>query len=278
MALITLTSDLGLQSYLAGSVKGQLLQINPNFKLIDISHSVANFNSSIGAYICRNALQNFSSGTYHLWFINLFDTNSNFLLVAKHKEHFIITVDNSLLTLALQSEPDEVVRFAIPEGTPRNVIAYSKLYGKIIADLENGKPLSSLGAAATDLEYKEPLPIRQVGDKLVVKVIFIDSYENVVLNIHRSTFESIRNGREFKIVLKSNDSIDKISESYADVPEGEKLAYFNASDFLEIAVNKGNASGLMGFELYTYKEDTGNSSDANKRALMYQTVEIIFIN
>lgn len=277
MALITLTSDLGLQDYLAGSVKGQLLQINPDFKLIDISHSVNIFNNSRAAYICRNALKNFSPGTYHLWFLNLFDNKSDYLLIAKHENQIILCPDNSLLTLTIQRTPEEVVRYRIPNATPRNIIEFSKLFGKIIMALEKGAPLSSLGEAATDLEYREPMPIRQSGDNLEVKVIFIDSFENVVLNIHRSTFESIRNGRDFKIVLKANESIETISESYADVPEGEKLAYFNASGYLEIAINKGNASGLLGLQLYSDKvSDT--LSYVSSRRLMYQTVIIQFMN
>src|SRR5690606_37759457 len=115
----------------------------------------------------------------------------------------------------------------------------------------------------------------QNGNYLEVKVIFIDSFENVVLNIHRSTFESIRKGRDFKIVLKANESIDTISESYADVPEGEKLAYFNASGYLEIAINQGNASGLLGLQLYS---DKSPGAGSESRRLMYQTVIIQFMN
>ncbi len=44
MALITLTSDFGLQDYIAGAVKGQLMQIDPSFRILDISHQIAPFN------------------------------------------------------------------------------------------------------------------------------------------------------------------------------------------------------------------------------------------
>ena len=47
--------------------------------------------------------------------------------------------------------------------------------------------------------------------------------------------------------------IDKISESYADVNEGEKLALFNSASYLEIAINKGNAAGLFGLQGYSEK-------------------------
>jgi S-adenosylmethionine hydrolase len=33
------------------------------------------------------------------------------------------------------------------------------------------------------------------------------------------------------------------------VPEGEKLCMFGISDHLEIAINKGNASGLLGLNI-----------------------------
>lgn len=59
MPLITLTSDIGHQDYLVGAVKGQLLQVNPAFNLVDISHQLAPFNISQAAYVCRNAIKNF---------------------------------------------------------------------------------------------------------------------------------------------------------------------------------------------------------------------------
>ena len=66
MALITLTSDFGLQDYIAGAVKGQLLQIDPFFRIHDISQQVAPFNYPQAAYICRNAIRNFPPHTFHL--------------------------------------------------------------------------------------------------------------------------------------------------------------------------------------------------------------------
>ncbi len=44
MAIITLTSDIGEQDYLVGAVKGLLLQIDPTFNLVDISHQLPPFN------------------------------------------------------------------------------------------------------------------------------------------------------------------------------------------------------------------------------------------
>ena len=67
----------------------------------------------------------------------------------------------------------------------------------------------------------------------------------------KEEFEKQRRGRSFKIVFKRDEIIDKISETYADVNESEKLALFNSAVYLEIAINKGNSECLFGLQGYT---------------------------
>lgn len=275
MALITLTSDLGSQDFLAGAVKGQLLKRNPNHNLVDITHSINDFNMARAAYICRNALQHFPENTIHLWLINLFDKKAQYLLFAHHHGQYICCADNDLLPITLQEKPETVVRLTLQEDQPHTLLHYSNVFADAIARLESGTPLSSIGERVDDMEYHDPLPLLQQGDYVEVKVIMIDSYENVVLNITKPIFETLRKGRDFKIVLKGNQEITEISDSYADVSPGKMLALFNASGYLEIAINKGNAAGLLGLQLYSTKNQEMPKVFSEKR-LMYQTVLIQF--
>jgi S-adenosylmethionine hydrolase len=64
--------------------------------------------------------------------------------------------------------------------------------------------------------------------------------------------------------------INTISETYANVKEGEKLALFNSAGYLEIAINKGNAAGLFGLQGFNEK------SQNQQTRLFYQTVRIQF--
>ena len=41
------------------------------------------------------------------------------------------------------------------------------------------------------------------------------------------------------------DEITELHRTYGDVPEGEKVAFFNSAGQLEIAMNSGNAAGLL---------------------------------
>ena len=90
--------------------------------------------------------------------------------------------------------------------------------------------------------------------------------------ITREEFEERRKGRSFRIVFKRDEQIDRISESYADVGEGEKLALFNSAGYLEIAIQKGNAAGLFGLQDFT--EQSQNQYLQSR--LFYQTIRVFF--
>ena len=108
--------------------------------------------------------------------------------------------------------------------------------------------MEEVGDSSVSIEVKNPLrPL--LGPKYIEgQIIFIDNFENVIINITKEEFEEQRRGRSFKIVFKRDEVIDKISETYADVHESEKLALFNSASYLEIAINKGNAAGLFGLQ------------------------------
>ena len=97
-------------------------------------------------------------------------------------------------------------------------------------------------------------------------------FENVIVNITREEFEQRRKGRSFRIVFKRDEVIDKISETYADVGEGEKLALFNSAGYLEISIQKGNAAGLFG--LQGFSEQSQNQYLQSR--LFYQTIRVYF--
>jgi S-adenosylmethionine hydrolase len=102
LALLTLTSDIGQQDYLVGGVKGQLLLANPEFTIIDITHQLSAFNFPQAAYVCRNAIKNFPTGSFHLALINLFDVKPEHLLIAEHNGQYIGCADNGILTMIVE--------------------------------------------------------------------------------------------------------------------------------------------------------------------------------
>ena len=123
------------------------------------------------------------------------------------------------------------------------------IFSHAVGHLVSGKPFVELGLPAKNLT--ERLTLHPVISTNMIRgsVIFIDRFENVVLNIKKGLFERTRNGRNFSLYFKRNEPITQLNEYYYDVPVGETLCLFNASDFLEIAINMGKASSLLGLKL-----------------------------
>ncbi|HET7115263.1 MAG TPA: SAM-dependent chlorinase/fluorinase [Hanamia sp.] len=274
MALITLTSDIGRQDFLTGAVKGQLLQINNQFTIVDISHELSPFNYPQAAYVCRNAIKNFSPKTFHIVMVNLFDKRPEHLLFIEHNGQYIGCADNGLITMILEEKPQKVISLPLSASEQKNTLYCARVFAKAFQCILDGKTFEETGNAEVSIEVKNPLrPL--LGDKFIEgQIIFIDNFENVIINITKEEFEEQRRGRSFKIVFKRDEIIEKISETYADVTESEKLALFNSAGYLEIAINKGNAAGLFGLEGYT--EKTNIQTQYMQNRLLYQTVKIYF--
>jgi S-adenosylmethionine hydrolase len=170
--------------------------------------------------------------------------------------------------MILEEKPEMIIGIPLSKETAKSTTTITAVMGYVINQLVNGEPILKIGNA--DPTYQEKRHLRPLveSDLIEGQIVFIDSFENVIVNITQEQFEQERKNRKFRIVFKRDEIIDKISDSYADVPEGEKLALFNSAGYLEIAVNKGNAAGLFGLKGYSEKMMQGQ--------LAYQTVKVYF--
>ncbi len=272
MPIVTLSTDIGQQDYIVGAIKGQLLQVNASLNLVDISHYLSQANFPEAAYICGNAFKYFPEKTVHIIIINFFEKKSDNILIAEFNNQYIICADNGLLTMITDAKPVKV--YKLPYKYSATFLQTTQIIAKAVQVIASGKDLAEVAQVYSDYLVKYPLKPMASADWIKGQIIFIDNFENVVINITQPVFEEYRKGRAFSIVLKRNEEIDSLSNNYLTVPEGEKLAWFNSAGYLEIAVNKGNMAGLFGlqgFNELNYKE---GKSMQNK--LFYSNVTIFF--
>ena len=270
MAIITLTSDIGTKDYLAGAVKGRLLSINSSFTIADISHNISPFNYNEAVYIVRNSFHAFPLNSWHILLINLFDTPLTSIILAWHNGHYFACADNGLLPMIFDGLPEQAV--LLPANGSANVMDWVAIVGKAIEEMEAGKAFHMLGVEADNILVKHNLKAISKEDYLEGRIIYIDNFENVIVNITKDLFDSVCKGRRFRINFKGDESITRISSGYGDVAEGSKLAFFNTAGYLEIAVNKGNAAGLFGLQQFNTNLTTGISQSR----IFYQTVKVYF--
>ncbi len=275
MPLLTLTSDIGQYDFIVGAVKGRLLQSTNPCTIVDITHNLSPFNHPQAAYVCRNAIKSFPAGTIHLILVNLFDEKTDHLLLAEHNGQYIACADNGLLTMILEEVPQKVVALAIDKTQQKNVLSCTAVFAKAFDAISQGKAIETIGDADVSIRVKNPLRALLGTNWIDGQIIFIDNFENVIVNITKEEFEEQRKGRSFKIVFKRDEVIDRVSETYADVAEGEKLALFNSAGYLEIAINKGNAAGLFGLQGFSEKQQQAQKQYQDSK-LIYQSVRVYF--
>ena len=274
MPLITLTSDIGQQDYLVGAIKGRLLRTNSTFEIVDVSHNLSPFNYPQAAYVCRSAFKNFPEYTFHIVLVNLFESKPEQMLLAFHNDQYLVCADNGLLGMILEDSSDIVIGIPLDKIAIKNTLYCIDVIAKAITQLSNGEAIEKIGIPDTSYIEKNPLRPLRGEDWIEGQIIFIDNFENVIVNITQDQFEEQRKGRRFKIVFKRDEIIERISGSYADVPQGEKLVLFNSAGYMEIAINKGNAAGLFGLKGFTGRDPQVTSMMQNR--LFYQTVKVYF--
>jgi S-adenosyl-L-methionine hydrolase (adenosine-forming) len=247
MPIITLTSDWGLKDHYAGAVKGTILSRMPDITIVDISHLIPPFDSEQAAFVIRNAYPNFPAGTIHIVGVNTEESDKCPHTIVEYKGHYFIGTDNGVFSLILDGPPDKIVEILVPQDTDYFTFSTRDRFVKCAIHIAKGGRIEELGDVKTKISEK--ILLKPVKDPDVIKghVMYIDTYENVITNITEQDFNEHRNGRKFSIMFRSYE-IKKISRSYQDVPVGEIMALFDSNRHLEIAMNQGNAAGLLGLK------------------------------
>ncbi|MBK9356718.1 MAG: SAM-dependent chlorinase/fluorinase [Bacteroidales bacterium] len=107
--------------------------------------------------------------------------------------------------------------------------------------------MEELGVVRSELKALITLRPQINGSTIAGRVIYIDNYQNVFLNVNAADFSEVGNNRKFSLNIKGKTHpVNTVRDAYGEVSEGEIVVLFSTTGFLEIAINKGNAAGLLG--------------------------------
>jgi len=249
MGIITLTTDLGHKDFYQAALKGSIISLYPTVRLVDISHDIAPFNIQQAAFVLKNAYKYFPKDTVHLIGIDsVFNKDTRYLAV-KHKGHYFVGADNGIFSLLFEDVPEKAVELNIMQDLKFLHFPLTDIFAKAATHLAKGGTMEDIGDPVESLVKRVIIQPIIDGNTIRGSVIYIDSFQNVITNINKELFNQIQKNRDFELFFRRNESIKHLSWHYNEVPEGEKLCLFGISNHLEIAINKGNASGLLGLQV-----------------------------
>ena len=244
MAIITLTTDLGLKDYYVGAVKGHIFSQVPHAQIVDISHQIEPFDIQSAAYILKNCYASFPKGSIHILGVATEHSSVTPHVCVSFAGHYFLGSDNGIFSLLFDGNPDMVVEL-YPALTPGiSLFPTMSVFAQAACQLAIGRSLDLLGKAKSGINRMILLRPALNGNNLRGAIIHIDTYFNAISNITLSQVQEIDKERPFNIYFGKHE-ISLLSKQYSDVQEGELLALFNTAGQLEIAINKGKASQLL---------------------------------
>ncbi len=256
MAIVTLISDLGTKDYYVATVKGAILSQAPDVVLVDISHSIPPFDIFQTAFNLKNTISSFPKGTIHLIGVDTSGSVHARNLAVVYRDQIFLGTDNGVFSLIFDEEPSLIVEIQLGTEDSDLIFPARDILGKAAGFIANGGNIEILGPKVQGFLKRQLFNPVVTGNEIRGTVIYIDGYGNVFTNITKEEFEKVRNLRNYAIFFTaSNNPIRKVSTHYNQVPEGERLAIFSSSGYLQIAINKGvfgaggGASQLFGLKL-----------------------------
>jgi S-adenosylmethionine hydrolase len=247
--IVTLTTDFGRQDYYLALLKGVMLCENPQLNIVDITHEIKNYDIIRAAFIFKNAWKYFPKETIHVLSVNDYSSGLPSFIAIKHEGHYFLGPDNGIFSLVFDVVPEEI--YKLPAQKDSN-FELKDIFSLAIGHISAGHGLYNIGEQQESMLTRINFQPVTGPDHIRGAVIHIDNYDNVITNIGKALFEKVGLNRPFSLTFKGHSPISKMSSHYHDVPIGEELCMFNSADHLEVAINMGNAAGLLGFDL----EDT----------------------
>ncbi|MEO1447968.1 MAG: SAM-dependent chlorinase/fluorinase [Bacteroidota bacterium] len=249
--IITLTSDLGDTGHYPAVLKGILLSMYRPATIVDITHNVPSFDVMQAAYLLKHTYSAYPAGTIHIIAVDPGDNSTATGLVLFYEDQYFIAPDNGVLSLICDGKVSEAIEVQNPSllrsAYPGSFRA-ARVFAPVAAFLASGGTLDEVG---------QPVPMRDLrwgapsytGDCLRGKIIHIDKFGNAITNIHKSHFLEMKGERRFEIFIR-NVRLQRIVNTYTDVPKADALAIFGESKQLEVAMREASAAQMLGLKVH----------------------------
>ncbi|MHB8481706.1 MAG: SAM hydrolase/SAM-dependent halogenase family protein [Nitrospiria bacterium] len=245
--VITLTTDFGNKDYFVGSVKGVILQINPEIKIVDITHEIPPYSIQDGAFVIYSSFRYFPKGSIHLVVVDPGVGSVRKPVLVVSRSGFFLGPDNGLFSYIYEEDgPCQVYeitekKFFLP--SIGQTFHGRDVFAPVAAWLSTEMESSSFGKLI-DHPVKFPVPKPVVEkNKINGQILYIDWYGNLVSNIKVADLSEI-DLTQCRLTVGTH-TLAGGKKYYGEAGDKEPSFTINSSGHLEIFQNKANAAGFL---------------------------------
>ena len=252
MSIISLTTDFG--DLYPAIMKAVILGINPEVKIVDVTHSIRQGGIREGAFALYSLVSYFSAKTIHIGVVDPGVGTSRRALAIKAgktgQEQFLVGPDNGLLIPAArrlgEMEIYEITNRAFMLKSGISATFHGRdIFAPVGAHLSGGVEIEKLGRKISDFVDLDFGNFGIDGPFLIGEVIFADTFGNVITNIPE---DAILKFSAFGAQVEVNGKQVPFAHTYGFAEQEGPLILIGSHGFLEIAVNGGNAALKFGLK------------------------------
>lgn len=247
--LITLTTDFGQRDGYVGAMRGVILNICPEAVITDLTHQIPPQDVQTAAFILYQSFAYYPLYTIHCVVVDPGVGSKRRAIAMQTDRGIFVGPDNGVFSLVLGVPNLNISEAVTLTNTDYQLDQISAtfhgrdIFAPTAAHLARGVLLRELGPPAINLVRLDLIKPTNEGHS---RIIHIDHFGNLVLSL---TAESLINPDHTTFTIGKH-TIKSLSYTFADVDEGELLAYVGSSrNHIEIAIRNGNAAKVLGVKL-----------------------------
>lgn len=253
-ATITFTSDYGLADPFVGVCHAVMARIAPHVQVIDLAHGIGRHDVHAGALTLSDTIPYLPAGV-HLAVVDPGVGTDRGAVAVKAGEHLLVGPDNGLLLAAAERAGGIEAAWELANPTYRLEPVSATFHGRDIfapaaAHLAAGIPPGALGPARDPAGLvRLDLPRTTYGEGTVRgQVALVDGFGNAALTLTASDLQvlGLRASDRVTVVLGDERAEATVAVAFADVPGGELAVLVDSFRRVALAVNGGDAAGLLG--------------------------------
>lgn len=244
--IITLTTDYGTDDHLVGVMKGVMLSINPDVNVVDITHNVIAHDILDGSLTIGQAFKYYPAKTIHVVVVDPGVGTARRPLLVAADQHYFVAPDNGVLSSVYEQAESLYVWNVISDHYFRQPVSNTfhgrDIFAPVAAWLSKSWQTSAFGEPITDfVRFALPKP-KPNGNGVKGAVLRVDRFGNLITNVTIEDVPALAGGNGDVKIRVGNAEISKLVQTFAQGNAGEALGLIGSSGYLEICVNKGNAS------------------------------------
>ncbi|MBP1687108.1 MAG: hypothetical protein H6Q33_3251 [Deltaproteobacteria bacterium] len=246
--VITLLTDFGTADAFVGTMKGVILRINPDVRLVDLTHAVPPQQIMVGALALRSAVPFFPMGTIHVAIVDPGVGGPRQPILIETERGILVGPNNGVLSPAAEQMGRPFPRLLANAAFFRQPVSHTfhgrDIFAPAAAHLSRG---SSPDAFGPPLESIVQLPLPQAAytaTSATGEVVYVDHFGNLITNISANALQRF-SGRPLSVSMKGRLVAGPVP-AYTAVPEDSPLAIVGSWGMLEIAVRNGSAAERFG--------------------------------